>query len=207
MGKKNYFCIDFFARIALDWWVLSTVLTSMPASLIPTLMLLGVARFNKGPTPRLDGGEVFGSNKKGVHFTKELYVIRLFFAIKGFLLENRNCINDMRNRWEYVEIVIIYSILVCCPSLYFQQGLDFKGFRPGKYRMSLFHLVLLFTCRLSAKINRDMPWLNTFGVDLEYSNVTHPLPFLMWHGAEAHQRQQGLKKHHRLEGAVLYIYT
>lgn len=33
--------LDQFLQIALDWWVLSTVLTSMPASLIPTLMLLG----------------------------------------------------------------------------------------------------------------------------------------------------------------------
>ena len=98
MGK-NYFCIDFFARIALDWWVLSTVLTSMPASLIPTLMLLGVARFNKG-NALFGWREIFGSNKQGVHFTKELlYALYVcFFAIKGFLLENRNCINYMQNR-------------------------------------------------------------------------------------------------------------
>ena len=148
--EKTYFYIDFFARIALDWWVLSTVLTSMPASFMPTLMLLGVARFNKG-NALFGWREVFGSNKQGLHFTKLLYVIRLFFCHKGILLENRNCIHYMRNQWEYVEIVIIYSILVCCPSLYFQQGLNFNGFRPCKYRICLFHLMLLFTCRLSAK--------------------------------------------------------
>ena len=86
----------------------------------------------------------------------------------------------MGNQWEYVEIVMIYSILVCCPRIIFQHGLNFKGFRPCKYRIYLFHLMLLFNCRLSAKNIPDMPWLNTFGVDREYSNVTHPLPFLMW---------------------------
>ena len=73
MGR-NYFCIDFFARIALDWWVLSTVLTSMPASLMPTLMLLGVARFNKG-NALFGWREVFGSNKKRVHFKKGVIII------------------------------------------------------------------------------------------------------------------------------------
>ena len=49
--------------------------------------------------------------------------------------------------------------------------------------------------------------MNTFGVDLEYSNVTHPLPFLTWHGAEANQRQQGVKKQHRLEGTYgLFVF-
>ena len=81
MGR-NYFCIDVFARIALDWWVLSTVLTSMPASLMPTLMLLGVARFNKGNALFGWRGNLWIQQKRGpFHKGYALYVC--FFCHKG----------------------------------------------------------------------------------------------------------------------------